>query len=78
MCVRVGPCYTYIVNLSIRSGSVPGTLKDARVVPLFKKNKRSDVSNYRPVSHGGESRDILHIYSDRTGKHIRHFFFNAE
>ena len=41
---------TYIVNLSIRSGSVPGTLKDARVVPLFKKNKRSDVSNYRPVS----------------------------
>ena len=41
---------TYIVNLSIRSGSVPGTSKDARVVPLFKKNKRSDVSNYRPVS----------------------------
>ena len=28
--------------------------------------------------HGGESRDILHIYSDRTGKHIRHYFFNAE
>ena len=41
---------TYIVNLSIRSGSVPGTLKDARVVPLFKKNKRSNVSNYRPFS----------------------------
>ena len=29
-------------------------------------------------THGGESRDILHIISDRTGKHIRHFFFNAE
>ena len=41
---------TYIVNLSIRSGSVPGTLKDARVVPLFKKNKKSNTSNYRPFS----------------------------
>lgn len=41
---------TYIVNLSIHSCSVPGALKDARVVPLFKTNKRSDVSHYRPVS----------------------------
>ena len=32
----------------------------------------------RGLTHGGESRDILHIYSDRTGKHIRHYFFNAE
>ena len=29
-------------------------------------------------SHGGESRDILHIYSDRAGKHIRHYFIKAE
>ena len=28
--------------------------------------------------HGGESRDILHIYSDRAGKHIRHYFIKAE
>ena len=39
-----------IVNLSIQTGIVPCELKNARVVPLFKKNKRSDVSNYRPVS----------------------------
>ena len=38
---------THIVNLS---GIVPRSLKNARVVPLFKKNKRPDVSNYRPVS----------------------------
>ena len=29
-------------------------------------------------THGGESRDILHIYSDRTDKNIRHYFFNAQ
>ena len=36
------------------------------------------VTNNNIILHGGESRDILHIYSDRTGKHIRHYFFNAE
>ena len=28
--------------------------------------------------HGGELRDILHIYSDRTGKNIHHYFLNAQ
>ena len=41
---------THIVNLSITSGTVPEELKSARVRPLFKKNSRSDVGNYRPVS----------------------------
>ena len=41
---------TQIVNLSIQTGIVPRSLKNARGVPLFKKNNRSDVSNYRPVS----------------------------
>ena len=27
--------------------------------------------------HGGESRDILLLYSDKTGKKIRHYFFNT-
>ena len=41
---------THIVNLSIQTGIVPCELKNTRVVPVFKKNKRSDVSNYRPIS----------------------------
>ena len=41
---------THIVSLSVQTGIVPRSLKNARVVPLFKKNKRSDVSNYPPVS----------------------------
>ena len=28
--------------------------------------------------HGGESYDILHLYSDRTGKNNRHYFSNAQ
>ncbi len=40
----------YIVNLSITSGIVPNAFKCARVKPLFKKNSRLEVGNYRPVS----------------------------
>ena len=40
----------HIVNLSLIQGSVPDDLKTARVVPLFKKNDKTDVGNYRPVS----------------------------
>ena len=41
---------TYLVNLSLAKGQVPPCLKNAKVVPLFKKGNRSDVGNYRPVS----------------------------
>ena len=41
---------THIINLSLIQGVVPDDLKSARVVPLFKKNDKCDVGNYRPVS----------------------------
>ena len=41
---------TNIVNFSILSNVVPDDMKIARVRPLFKKNSRTDVGNYRPVS----------------------------
>jgi hypothetical protein len=40
----------HIVNLSIRTGSVPDDLKVARVTPLYKKKSKVEVGNYRPVS----------------------------
>ena len=40
----------HIINLSIIQGVVPDDLKSARVVPLYKKNDKTEVSNYRPVS----------------------------
>lgn len=41
---------THIINLSITKNVVPDDLKLARVRPLFKKNSRSAVGNYRPIS----------------------------
>jgi hypothetical protein len=38
------------INLSISSGVVPEDMKVARVCPIFKKNSRLDVVNYRPIS----------------------------
>ena len=41
---------TYIINMSISTSEVPKGLKEARVKPLYKKNNRQEVGNYRPVS----------------------------
>ena len=46
----IAKSFTHIVNLSIKTSQVPGELKEARVVPLFKKEERTKASNYRPVS----------------------------
>ena len=39
-----------LFNLSFQSGKFPSCWKLANVVPLYKKNDRQNVSNYRPVS----------------------------
>ena len=39
----------YNINLSIAYGVVPGQIKTARVVPLFKDDDSSLFTNYRPV-----------------------------
>jgi ribonucleases P/MRP protein subunit RPP40 len=39
-----------LYNSSLRSGVVPNEWKEAGVTPLFKKGKKSDAQNYRPVS----------------------------
>ena len=41
---------THIINLSIIQGVVHDDLKSVRVVPLFKKNDKTEVGKYRPVS----------------------------
>ena len=40
----------FLFNQSISSGNVPTEWKLARVKPIFKKGKRQDVNNYRPIS----------------------------
>ena len=41
---------THILNQSLISGIFPDTLKIAKVIPLYKKDDRCIVGNYRPVS----------------------------
>ena len=41
---------THIINLSITTGSIPDDLKMARIVPLYKKNSKTNVGKYRPIS----------------------------
>ena len=40
----------FVINTVIHTGEVPKRWKVARVLPLHKKDKKSDVKNYRPVS----------------------------
>ena len=40
----------YIINLSLRSGSVPLEWKAAKVIPLFKSGSMVELDNYRPIS----------------------------
>ena len=40
----------HILNLSFTSGTVPDSLKLAKVIPIFKKGDRTQPGNYRPIS----------------------------
>ena len=41
---------TYIINLSLTTSTGPSDWKLAKVIPLFKSGKSSEVDNYRPIS----------------------------
>lgn len=41
---------THICNLSLSQGFFPSNMKIAKVIPLFKSNDSTEISNYRPVS----------------------------
>ena len=40
----------YIINLSLKEGVFPESLKTAHIIPIYKKGEHSDPSNYRPIS----------------------------
>ena len=49
---QITSAIAHIINLSLYSGRrpIPDDMKTARVVPLHKKNSKSEPENYRPVS----------------------------
>ena len=40
----------HIINISLTTGLVPNYMKIAKVIPIYKKGQKDDVSNYRPIS----------------------------
>ena len=40
---------THIINLVIRTNSIPNGWKTSRVTPIYKEGSREDPSNYRPI-----------------------------
>ncbi|CAM4611314.1 unnamed protein product [Lepidochelys kempii] len=60
-----------IFENSWRSGEVPEDWKKAKVVPIFKKGKKEDPGNYRPVSHTSVPRKIMeHVLKESILKHL--------
>ena len=46
----MGPPLVHIFNLILQSCTYPNIWKISRIVPVFKKGNRSDLSNYRPIA----------------------------
>ena len=47
---NMGACITLIINQSIKSGIFPDRLKIAKVTPIYKKDDKKFIKNYRPIS----------------------------
>jgi len=43
-------CLTHIFNLSLAYGKFIDSFKTSKVIPIYKKNEKSDMNNYRPIS----------------------------
>ena len=49
-CQELLPVITHIINISIKQKLFPSPWKTAKVIPLHKKDERTEPKNYRPVA----------------------------
>lgn len=47
---KISPYLAHIANLTFSTGKFPDALKEAIVVPLYKKGDRHSATSYRPIS----------------------------
>lgn len=65
----LSPIIAGLINKSINSESFPSQMKCAKVFPIHKGGKKSDPSNYRPIS-------ILSTFSKIFEKHVNRHLMN--
>lgn len=66
-------CYTTLHELSCRTGMVPGDWKKATVTSVFKKGKKEDPGNYRPVSLTSITGKVVeYLILEATFKHVEY------
>lgn len=65
----IAPSLTRLINLSLSTSIVPQGWKQANVIPIHKKNEKSNFDNYRPIS-------LLNITSKICEKAIFKHVFN--
>ena len=71
---EIAPILANIFQDSIESGTVLSRWKSVNVCGVFKKGKKSDPSNYRPISLTSIASKILeHIVHSHVMKHFEHY-----
>ena len=71
--------FTYILNLSISSGSFPNVWKKAQVTPIPKDGSPFDINNYRPISLLPIPSKILeHLIHGQVEKYLDNIKFYTE
>ena len=67
----IAPLLTHLFQQSLRTGTLSNDWKRALVTPIFKKGKRSDPKNYRPVSLTFAACKIMeHVIVSHIMKHL--------
>lgn len=70
----IAPVLVYVYNLCLVSGVFPAKMQIAKVIALFKKGNKTEISNYRPISilptfSKGLEKIIFRRISDFLEKH---------
>lgn len=73
------PSICNLFNKSLATGEIPEEWKHSVVVPVFKKGKKEDVTNYRPISLLSVLSKVLErcVYNNLM-EHIAQFFTDAQ
>ena len=56
----------HIFNLSFSSGIFPNDMKIAKIIPLFKNGRKTDFTNYRPISILSQFSKIMYCLTANT------------